>query len=122
MYSVPESSSESSDVRRELPVGTILAKQDPRVCHSIPSSSYRLRAGDHVAIREGNHAYMVYKVIDPDVNSSIGPCFSVKAQKQTQRTLQHGADLIHKLVLTPVPKTSLVQAEACDGAIVAPKR
>jgi hypothetical protein len=98
MYTVQE----SSDIRQNLPVGTILHKQDPRVCREYPSSAFRLRAGDRVAISELNRGYKVYEVVDPDVMFSGAPCFTVKAGKsRPKRPLQHGADLVHKVDLTP---------------------
>lgn len=98
------SAQESSDIRQHLPVGTMLRAQDPRVCHDNPSSAFRLRAGDHVAVPVVNRGYRVYEVIDPDMMFGGAPCFTVKADKpHTKRTFQHCADLVHKLDLAPAP-------------------
>ena len=83
---------ESSVIRKKLPVGTILQKLDARVCHERPSSSYRLRAGDIVAVPESNHisSYRLHEVIDPDVQWMGAPCFSVKAKNIAhKRYFQH---------------------------------
>ncbi len=93
---------EANDIKLNLPVGTTLRKKDPRVCHNDPSSAYRLRAGDHIAVPEGDRSYRVYEVIDTYVEFGESACFTAKCKKFcVKRHFQYRADLIHKLNLTP---------------------